>query len=305
MNNFRDAVDECGLRDLPYEGYAFTFDNGQAGDANRQCRLDRAMVNGGWSDKFPYAKLLHLDREWSDHAPIKVLFNGRGESEGRAPKMFRFEQIWVGQDGCEEAVKRAWEVDNRELLNSLQRCATELKEWKGGTIGKVMRDLQKKRKRLKFLNEGRRSAREVEERRKIVHEIADLLRQEETFWRQRSRALWLRDGDRNTKFFHQKASQIKEKNNIAKLIDERGRVVSDRQGMAACAVRYFRGLFTSDQPENFEELLTGVEGRVTEAMNEGLQEEYHGDEVVEALSQMHPLKAPGLDGMNGLFYQTY
>ncbi|XP_074297688.1 uncharacterized protein LOC141628442 [Silene latifolia] len=47
MNNIRDAVDECGLRDLPYEGYAFTFDNGQAGDANRQCRLDRAMVNGG------------------------------------------------------------------------------------------------------------------------------------------------------------------------------------------------------------------------------------------------------------------
>ncbi|XP_074300606.1 uncharacterized protein LOC141631893 [Silene latifolia] len=276
MNNFRYAVDDCGLRDLPYEGYAFTFDNGQEGDANRQCRLDRAMVNGEWSDKFPYAKLLHLDREWSDHAPIKALLNGRRDAEGRAPKMFRFEQIWVGHDGCEDVVKRAWETEDGELISSLQRCAIELQNWKGVSIGKVMRDLQKKRKRLKWLNEGGRSVREVNERRKIVKDIADLLRQEESFWRQRSRALWLRDGDRNTKKFHQKVSQRKEKNHIAKLIDERGRV-----------------------------LLIGIEGRVTDAMNEGLREEYRGDEVVEALNQMHPLKAPGLDGINGLFYQTY
>ncbi|XP_074300455.1 uncharacterized protein LOC141631720 [Silene latifolia] len=219
MNNFRDAVDECGLRDLPYEGYEFTFDNGQEGDANRQCRLDRAMVNEEWSDKFPYAKLLHLDREWSDHAPIKVLFNGRGDSDGRPPKMFRFEQIWVGQDGCEDAVRRAWEEEDGELITLLHRCVSELQKWKGVSIGK-----------------------------------------EESFWRQRSIALWLRDGDRNTNLFHQKASQRKEKNHIAKLIDERGRVVSDRQGVAACAVRYFRGLFTSDRPENFDQLLIGIEG---------------------------------------------
>ncbi|XP_074307955.1 uncharacterized protein LOC141642876 [Silene latifolia] len=154
MNNFRDAVDECGLRDLPYEGYEFTFDNGQGGDANRQCRLDRAMVTGAWSDKFPYAKLFHLDREWSDHAHIKVLLNGRVDSDERAPKLFRFEQIWVGQDGCEDAVRRAWEYEDGELISSLQRCASELQKWKGISIGKIMRDLQKKRARLRALNEG-------------------------------------------------------------------------------------------------------------------------------------------------------
>ncbi|KAK9675752.1 hypothetical protein RND81_11G028200 [Saponaria officinalis] len=37
MNNFRDAVDECGLREVPYEGYMYTYDNGQR-EAKRQSR---------------------------------------------------------------------------------------------------------------------------------------------------------------------------------------------------------------------------------------------------------------------------
>ncbi|KAL9226062.1 hypothetical protein vseg_001914 [Gypsophila vaccaria] len=40
-------------------------------------------------------------------------------------------------------------------------------------------------------------------------------------------------------------------------------------------------------------------------MNAGLRREFTGAEVVEALEQMHPLKAPGPDGMNALFFQQY
>lgn len=45
--------------------------------------------------------------------------------------------------------------------------------------------------------------------------IDTLLHQEEIWWAQRAKIHWLNEGDRNTKFFHQKATRRKKHNNIA------------------------------------------------------------------------------------------
>ncbi|XP_074278676.1 uncharacterized protein LOC141602272 [Silene latifolia] len=305
MNNFREAVDVCGLCDLSYEGYEFTYDNGQGGVDNRQCRLDRAMKTEAWSEQFPYAKLFHLSREWSDHAPIMVKLDGRAVGGVEMGKQFRFEQIWVGEEGCEDTIRRVWEVDDGDVLETISRCAVELKKWKGVSIGKILRDLARKRKRLAWLNENERSVANVKERKRLMGEINLLLRQEEVFWRQRSRALWLREGDRNTKYFHRKARQRKKKNTIHQVVGRDGTVCVGREVVTVEAEGFFTELFKSAEPEQVEGLFDGVRGRVTPAMNENFRAAYREEEVVEALSQMHPLKAPGPDGMNALFYQTY
>ncbi|XP_074305315.1 uncharacterized protein LOC141640411 [Silene latifolia] len=162
MNNFREAVNDCGLRDVSFEGYEFTYDNGQVGEANRQCRLDRAMGNEAWFDLFPYAKLKHLTREWSDHASIKLWLERRDTQRGRK-KLFRFEQVWVGEDGCEEAIKKAWNSEGADMLEKLHTCGDELMAWKGVSIGKLLHDIQRKRRRLQILNEGERSSDKVKE----------------------------------------------------------------------------------------------------------------------------------------------
>ncbi|XP_074297258.1 uncharacterized protein LOC141627963 [Silene latifolia] len=194
MNNFGAAVDECGLRDVPWEGYNFSYDNGQAGEANRQCMLDRAMCTGSWSDLFPYAKLLYRNRESSDHAPIKLVLNYKFYEETKV-RPFRFEQIWVGSEGCEEAVVRGVEKGRGNLVTVLRECTRELKAWKNTSIRQIGRTIDRKRRQLERLNEVNRDEESVVRRRKLVAEISDLRRQEEQYWRHRSRALWLRDGD--------------------------------------------------------------------------------------------------------------
>ncbi|XP_074266449.1 uncharacterized protein LOC141589722 [Silene latifolia] len=303
MNNFREAVDACGLRDVSWEGYNFSWDNGQVGEANRQCMLDRAMCSSAWTDKFPYAQLTYMDREWSDHAPIKLCLNKR-DSGGRKKRGFKFEQIWVGEDGCREAIDRGVEKGGADLGRVLNECARELKAWKGTRISELNWDISRKTKQLHRLNEGERSVENVGKRKKLIAELAELRRKEEQYWRQRSRALWLKDGDRNTKFFHTRAGERKQKNFIARLIDDDGNVKTDEEGIGTVAIEYFQRLFSTSNPSNFE-VLEDMTQRVTPGMNECLTKEYSEEEVTEALNQMHPLKAPGPDGMNELFFQTY
>ncbi|XP_074265286.1 uncharacterized protein LOC141587712 [Silene latifolia] len=299
MNNFREAVDECGIRDALWEGYNFSWDNGKAGEANRQSMLDRALCSASWLDLILFARLFYLDREWSDHAPIKLLLNRR-EEETAKERNFRFEQVWVRVEGCREAIERGVEKGGANLVLVLNKYARELRAWKSMSISGIGRDIRRKCKLLSRLNKGESSEDNVRRRRKLVAELADLRRKEEQYWRQQSRALWLKDGDRNTAFFHTRAGERKRKNFISKLVDDDENVHSGEKGIENVAMSYFKRLFTSSNPTNFE-VLDNLGQRVTVEMNGILAKEYTQEEVVMALNQMHPLKAPGPDENQSAF----
>ncbi|XP_074271735.1 uncharacterized protein LOC141595669 [Silene latifolia] len=213
--------------------------------------------------------------------------------------------MWVGNEECEEAVERGIARGRGSLVRVLGECAAELRRWKGTSISQIGRGIGNKQRLLNTLNAAERTEANVQKRRKLIAELANLRKQEEQYWRQRSRTLWLKDGDKNTKFFHLRAGERKQKNYIAKLVDDEGVIRTGDEEVARVANGYFQNLFLTSNPVVPPDLLAGVESRVSDEMNRGLRREYQEEENLEALSQMHPLKAPGPDGMNGLFYQTY
>jgi len=60
---------------------------------------------------------------------------------------------------------------------------------------------------------------EIKEKTKLVDR---LMAQEESFLQQRSRVKWLREGDANTKFFHQSTMQRRWWNHVLKLKNDAG-----------------------------------------------------------------------------------
>lgn len=76
--------------------------------------------------------------------------------------------------------------------------------------------------------------------------LNDLLKQEEIFWFQRSRALWLKDGDRNIPFFHKKASHRRQRNTIHKIKNHEGMWVSGDDEVVEAMREFFVELFESE-----------------------------------------------------------
>ncbi|XP_074288069.1 uncharacterized protein LOC141613227 [Silene latifolia] len=107
MNNLWDAIDDCGLWDGPWEGYNFSFDNGQAGEENRQSMLDRALCTSTWSDLFPFTRLFYLAQKWSDHAPIKLVLNRR-ESGGGDLKISSLSKCRLERRGVVRLSRVVW-----------------------------------------------------------------------------------------------------------------------------------------------------------------------------------------------------
>ena len=124
-------------------------------------------------------------------------------------------------------------------------------------------------------------------------------------WQQRSRALWLKDGDQNTKYFHSRATHRKRRNSLVGLRDDTGGLITDIHKIGDQFVRYYEDLFQAAPLEEVEHMLNGINPSVTVEMNAKLIRPYTEQEVEVALKQMAPLKAPGPDGMPPAFYQSY
>jgi hypothetical protein len=74
-----------------------------------------------------------------------------------------------------------------------------------------------------------------------------LLADKEATWRLKSRAVWLENGDENTKFFHAYAKGRKEANTIWSLKDQEDRPVTTFEGLANMGKNHFQTLFKGRQ----------------------------------------------------------
>ncbi|KAL0004388.1 hypothetical protein SO802_011949 [Lithocarpus litseifolius] len=68
---------------------------------------------------------------------------------------------------------------------------------------------------------------------------------------------------------------------------------------------FYSRLFTSLQAHDLDRILDGVDETVIDEMRVDLAQAYTSEEMDAAIKEMAPLKAPGLDGMAPLFFQTY
>lgn len=79
---------------------------------------------------------------------------------------------------------------------------------------------------------------------KLRHDLDEILDREEVMWYQKSRVEWLKNGDRNTTFFHLSTIARRWKNKITAIKNEIGDWLYEKELVKNHIVNYFTDLFT-------------------------------------------------------------
>ncbi|VFQ77059.1 unnamed protein product [Cuscuta campestris] len=107
------------------------------------------------------------------------------------------------------------------FLKRLNYCGKELQSWDRDHFNRFGGKIRQLRKQLESMR-GQRGGSVVRDREAIDHEIRKTLEIEDSYWRQRAKQFWIKEGDRNTKYFHNFASHRKRKNRLVRLRYDRG-----------------------------------------------------------------------------------
>lgn len=155
----------------------------------------------------------------SDHRPILLRLSNQFSSPSSQPvgkKSFRFEPFWIHEEEYTDLVSEVWSKPTVLFFNPsnpfasvnsrLEGCINKLRIWSHKKFGLWKVELKQKRERLETLFNSPYSAFRMSEIKKLELELEILTKHEESFWKQRSRVDWLKEGDRNTKFFHSKVN---------------------------------------------------------------------------------------------------
>lgn len=277
MNSFTEVIDKCSLRDIGYVGNLFTWRRGKQAAKGIREHLDRFVVNPDFDQKFQSLKVLDLSFHTFDHMPIVAIIESNPQKRKRNPnRPLKFEEPWTTFPESKEIIKERWNRDQgrdveafaRKISSCLEGLALWNKERLGGSISKVVDQKLKQIKDIELQDSGFPS----QSLMKAERELEMLFEEEEKFWKIRSREDWLKWGDKSTKWFHNKASQRRKRNEIVGLVSRERIWEEDEEKIGYIAFSYFKDLFASSNPSNdrLEFTFKGIDKALSDRDNKNL-----------------------------------
>ncbi|XP_040990938.1 uncharacterized protein LOC121238163 [Juglans microcarpa x Juglans regia] len=310
MESFREALEECEPSDIGFVGNKYTSSNNRYGAEFTIERLDRGLCNAIWTEWNPRAMVLSLTALNSDHCPLLISKDNPQQDISSHTKPFRYEVSWAQREACNKLITEEWSrprlASNKlnYVIEGLKRCQFKLQQWSKQAMSGSKKEVKHKLLQINILQKC--NQRHMNERIKVLKkEVVKLLEEENLKWKQRAKQKWLKEGDRNTKYFHQCASQRSKVNRVIKLFDDTSQEITNAAAICQQFQDFFQDLFTTSCPQNIDGCLAATRPKVTEEMNQDLKRPYTAQEIEEALFQMDGLSSPGPDGYPAAFFQQH
>ena len=213
--------------------------------------------------------------------------------------------MWLKYEGFKEILKWWWQNIHFYgsfsfiLSTKLKALKGILKAWNREVFGKVETNKEDALRMVSFWDDREKERglvlKEVEERAKARGDFKSWPLLEEISWRLKSRDTWLKEGDRNTSFFHRMANSHRRRNCL-KSICINGRKLDKEVDIKDGLVDAFQNLLSAPggwSPPSLPDLaFNGI--RSEEVAR--LEETFSKEEILTAISGLNSDKAPSPEG---------
>ncbi|XP_026420106.1 uncharacterized protein LOC113316093 [Papaver somniferum] len=301
INEFADWMDDNDLFEADSLGSKFIWANGQSGVRRILCKLDRALINEAWMNKFENWRCKALPREVSDHSaiigfPITFLRPKRA--------LFRFQKMWFVHNDFMSLVKENW---NAPVLGSLafifpfklKRLKNGLKEWNMRVFGNVHARFKQAKLTLevalRISDEDPEDVSKLNAAKDASSTLQDIRAQQAIMLKQKSRSKWLLEGASNTSFFHANIRTRRSNNMISELVDGNGNILTDFEQIRDHVVSFYEAKFNGSDLPIEEDLFEYEHNIISVEDSQRMDAIPTLDEIKEAVFILGVDSAPGPD----------
>eukprot|EP00253_Pinus_taeda_P001601 PITA_01601 len=255
-----------------------TWRNRRVGEARVAKRLDRFLINEDLSTMIPIFQQWVEEGGPSDHSPIYLDLS---KSPPKPPTPFKFNASWLQESSSNMLFKETWiHSDSRSTEDRGFLFTENLKRLKKATITWA-------------------KDRKAKQNEEFIRTSEELQKIEKEEWRLKSRAIWLKAGDENSKFFHNYAKGRKSANTIWSLKNGEGREAKTFEALSALGQCHFQNQFADQGEVTIAEVIRRAQcfpRFVDEEEAKEVMSPVTKEEVESVIKSMAKEKSPGPDG---------
>ncbi|KAJ9536688.1 hypothetical protein OSB04_un000161 [Centaurea solstitialis] len=308
MEDFYHCVEDIEVLDVTYTGIHYTWIQKPKGGDGLHRKLDRIMANTDFMELFNGTSAMFHPQGISDHALgiLNIDVGLRKKSKG-----FKFDNFMADDEDFIKIVANEW---GKPAFGSfMHKLLVRLKSLKQPLrrLRSRFGDISKRAASLKVELDAIQIACDLDpSNNELLEDLAHLLLayeraliDENSFFRQRAKVTWLKEGDINTKFFHNVVKEKRGRNVITSIEDLEGNFVFD-DDVSTVLVNHFQTfLGLKDSAVVADMSMDLFNNRLSLADSLDMIRPISDDDIKQAVFSIGNDKAPGSDGFSAKFFK--
>ncbi|XP_026396357.1 uncharacterized protein LOC113290991 [Papaver somniferum] len=163
--------------------------------------------------------------------------------------------MWIEDPTCRDIIVNSWSVNvvgspAYKLKAKILSTNKGLRDWNKSSFGNTQTNISTIRKELTDLQVSIPT--DTSNTSRLKARLEYLYNLEELYWKDKSREVWLLEGDRNSPYFHRVTLFRRKRNAISWIKNSLNTILTDRDSIGNSFIDYFKGLYSS-QPQQFQD----------------------------------------------------